>query len=442
MEDVLILSERDAARARKALARIETVLSPSYSLTLAAQGFAPSLLDRHATMLAARKSVLTKSLAAFDQVRNGDTSPADQWRTEPGAVLILARLAKGLSQRELALRLGMKEQQVQRYESEYYSAISLANLKKVAAFLNVNITATLASVADDGVSHLLEQAHDYPTDQLEKVVRFVKKSGWLPDKYLNAADSDPSTALLQYLASTRDRYGSPALLRTGLHADDYHNDLALLAWRARASDIAQHVSATLLAEFDPTDISWLKTLVRASVETDGPRQAVDILAAHGIALIVVPNVPSLKLDGAAFIESGVPVIALTLRYDRIDSFWFTLLHELGHIYLHLHSGLRLGFFDDTDTEQRDVAEQEANDFAGACIVPPDVWRTSPARITKSEGAVDKLAQSLEINPALLFGRIRKERGDYKLFTMRVGQGGVRRWWLDKAKEPEDGWTNE
>ena len=33
--------------------------------------------------------------------------------------------------------------------------------------------------------------------------------------------------------------------------------------------------------------------------------------------------------------NGAPVAALTLRYDRLDNFWFTLLHELAHIALHM-----------------------------------------------------------------------------------------------------------
>jgi HTH-type transcriptional regulator/antitoxin HigA len=442
MDDFLVLNERDAARARNALGRIDSSLTPANSLRLAAQGLPPALISRHTTMLKARRAVFAKALEVFDSLRGGELDAVDDWRKEPGVVLVLARIARGLSQRDLAGRLGMKEQQVQRYEADYYSTISLANLRKIAAFLNVEIQAKVAAKTDDLISDLFELAHEVSAQELQKVVRFVRRNDWLPEKYLSAADNDASAALIQYVASARDKFGSPALLRTGLNTEDYHKDLSLLAWRARASEIAQTAAAKIEVEFDPTDISWLKTLVQASRQEDGPRQAERIMAEHGVALIVIPHVPGLRLDGAAFIEGAIPVVALTIRYDRVDSFWFTLLHELGHIYLHLYSGLRLGFYDDIDHEKRDAAELEANEFAGACIISDEQWKTSPARVTKSEGAVERLADSLSINPALLFGRIRKERGNYKIFTDRVGQGGVRRWWQDNTKEPGDGWTDD
>ncbi|NJL20730.1 MAG: hypothetical protein HC895_07860 [Leptolyngbyaceae cyanobacterium SM1_3_5] len=48
----------------------------------------------------------------------------------------------------------------------------------------------------------------------------------------------------------------------------------------------------------------------------------------------VTHLPQTYLDGAALLlPDGTPVVALTLRYDRIDNFWFVLLHELGHILL-------------------------------------------------------------------------------------------------------------
>ena len=67
---------------------------------------------------------------------------------------------------------------------------------------------------------------------------------------------------------------------------------------------------------------------------DGPRQARDYLNRAGIALIALPHLAHTYLDGAAFMVDGRnPVIALTLRYDRLDNFWFVLLHELAHLRL-------------------------------------------------------------------------------------------------------------
>ena len=52
-------------------------------------------------------------------------------------MLIQARIAKGLSQRELAERLGLKEQQIQRYEATEYASASLTRIREVAAVYQV-----------------------------------------------------------------------------------------------------------------------------------------------------------------------------------------------------------------------------------------------------------------------------------------------------------------
>ena len=59
-----------------------------------------------------------------------------------------------------------------------------------------------------------------------------------------------------------------------------------------------------------------------------------------------------------------PVVALTIRYDRIDNFWFVLMHELIHISRHLNADLT-AFYDDLDVEDKtSIQEQEADDLAG------------------------------------------------------------------------------
>src|SRR5215208_5229999 len=73
---------------------------------------------------------------------------------------------------------------------------------------------------------------------------------------------------------------------------------------------------------------------------------------------------------------------MTIRFDRIDNFWFVLLHELGHIFLHHSSGLDDGFFDDMDADAETALEQQADDFAYDALIPKELWKTSPARFAK------------------------------------------------------------
>lgn len=53
--------------------------------------------------------------------------------------LIQARIARGLSQKELAERLGLKEQQIQRYEATDYASAKLSRVKQVLRALGIQL---------------------------------------------------------------------------------------------------------------------------------------------------------------------------------------------------------------------------------------------------------------------------------------------------------------
>ncbi|MEL6920178.1 MAG: ImmA/IrrE family metallo-endopeptidase, partial [Pseudomonadota bacterium] len=178
--------------------------------------------------------------------------------------------------------------------------------------------------------------------------------------------------------------------------------------------------------YQPLDILWLLDLVRISPESDGPQKVQQLLLEHGIVLIVEPQIQGMSVDGAAFLVGDVPVIGMTLLRDTLDNFWFTLLHELAHIILHYRTGLSSGFFDDFSSPDVDELEDEANLFASNMLIPEEIWRRSPARITKSPQPIETLAEQLGINSAIIFGRVRMERNNYKIFSDKIGRGAVRK----------------
>lgn len=110
---------------------------------------------------------------------------------------------------------------------------------------------------------------------------------------------------------------------------------ALLAWQTQALRLAQREA---LPAYDPAavDEAALRRLVQQSYFSTGPQNAQELLNHWGIHLIILRHLPRTYLDGASFLAPwGRPVVGLTLRYDRLDNFWFTLLHELAHVRLHL-----------------------------------------------------------------------------------------------------------
>ena len=84
-------------------------------------------------------SDLRSELREYEALKAGDFE-LDQLGVVSGlpAMLIKARIARGMSQRDLAERIGLKEQQIQRYEATDYASVSLSRIKDVVSGLSDN----------------------------------------------------------------------------------------------------------------------------------------------------------------------------------------------------------------------------------------------------------------------------------------------------------------
>jgi HTH-type transcriptional regulator/antitoxin HigA len=204
---------------------------------------------------------------------------------------------------------------------------------------------------------------------------------------------------------------------------------AIWAWTARVLILAKtappcgtYKSGTVTKEF-------MQEIARLSWSDRGPLLASEFLTNHGIRLIVEPHLPRTHLDGAAMLGfDGTPVIGLTIRHDRIDNFWYCLMHELAHIGRHLsHSNAQKDLFiDDLDSETDDAVEQEADALAAEALIPRRCWPKSSAARPWTPEAIHALAQELRIHPAIIAGRIRHDSGNYRILNNLVGHGAVRR----------------
>jgi HTH-type transcriptional regulator/antitoxin HigA len=230
----------------------------------------------------------------------------------------------------------------------------------------------------------------------------------------------------------------PALYRKNdqARANAKMDPYALKAWCWQL--LAQANATPLPATYQPgmVNAAFLRKVAKLSWSVEGPRLAREFLAKHGIHLVYVAHLPRTHLDGAALqLVDGTPVIGLTLRYDRLDNFWFCLLHELAHIGRHMDGKRDEAFIDDHTLGHvggsRDPKEDEADDWANAALIPSAVWQTSRVRDNPSPRAVAELAQQLEIHPAIVAGRIRHETGNFRLLSHFVGTGEVRRHFADE-----------
>ena len=218
------------------------------------------------------------------------------------------------------------------------------------------------------------------------------------------------------LSSVPGGFGlKPAMLRTTAHLRSNEKEMdgmALWAWQVRVLQRAQEQQLPANYEQGTVNREWMRRLAQLSWSEHGPRLAIEYLNRHGIHLIVEPHLPKTYLDGAVCVSAkGNPVIALTLRHDRVDNFWFTLMHELAHIALHV-DGTEMWFIDDLDAEGADETEQQADALAQEALVPTESLSRMGAHDASS---VVELARQLNISPCIVAGRLRYDTGEHRMF---------------------------
>ncbi|PSB02330.1 helix-turn-helix transcriptional regulator [Merismopedia glauca] len=87
---------------------------------------------------------LKQEIAEYEELKSGriETLQIDDINDLPIA-LIKARIALGMTQKELAEKIGTQEQQIQRYEADRYGAISFDRLMKVAVALGMSLQGSM-----------------------------------------------------------------------------------------------------------------------------------------------------------------------------------------------------------------------------------------------------------------------------------------------------------
>jgi len=260
------------------------------------------------------------------------------------------------------------------------------------------------------------------------------KRGWVEGfgGTLSEAKEQSEEVVRSFLKTISNFELQPALMRQHIRTGASMDEHALLAWRARVMILAQRET---VASFQPGSITseFMQRLVNLSYMDAGPELAQEFLAKNGIHLVTVQHLPRTHLDGAAMIlPEGAPLVALTLRHDRLDNFWFTLCHELAHLALHFDRDKDSWFVDDLDAEG-DQIENEADEFAANSLIPHEIWQRAAVRSDRTTASVRAFAASLRIHPAIVAGRIRREQNNYRILSRLVGQGCVRSFFFDESE---------
>lgn len=329
----------------------------------------------------------------------------------PGRIVKQEIEARGWSQKDLAAVLGRPEQTVSEIVNGVKQITPETALELAQAFgtspelwmnLEANYRLQIAQrqSRDDAIARRSQLYAALP-------LRAMARRGWLT---LRESPQELEQEVTRLLGAP---VGSDLVLPARLRSSSTRESLtyAQLAWlrRTEALAVGQLVGPWSPEHLEPLAAELL-TLTRKAEDVVG---APATLARWGVRCVLLRPLQKTYLDGAAFWLDQGPVVALTLRYDRIDSFWFTLLHEVAH----LAEGESATYVDQLENGNKDAGGNEleaceiaANQMAADWLIPPAAFRQF---VTKTEpyfsrASIEAFAAEQRRHPGIVLGRLQRE----------------------------------
>lgn len=317
---------------------------------------------------------------------------------------------------------------------------------RVSEILNRRRPLTLAMIRKlhEGLSIpaelLIGEAQTRPSSRFDQVdwrtfpLKEIVKRGWFGDVVASSRELRQRAEELLGGLILASEAACPGLvpLRLSPSADREQVAPALTAWKGRVWDLARQEAVDTSA---PTaiDRDFISEVVRLSFFDRGPLLAREMLAKTGIRFVVERQLPGTRLDGAVMrCTDGSAIVALTLRYDRLDHFWFTLCHELAHLALHVMDSDSTAILDDFSKEDEQEAEVEANRLAEDAMIPSEEWSQFVSHGAISKADILVFAQRQRLHPSIVAGRYQRQTHDYSQFRSLLGNGKVRSLFLPKT----------
>ncbi len=319
----------------------------------------------------------------------------------PGRVIKRELTARGWTQKDLAKIMGRPPQAISEIVQGKKSltpntAVQLAQAFGTSPELWINLESKYRL-------HLAQQkAQDPDIIRKRKIyellpVRELQKRGWL---YAGSEVTLLEQSVCKFLEiKTLDE--SPRLAirlrHTPTRIPEYREQLA---WTKRVQHLAY---AQEVKSFNRDSLrEAIPDLLRYAERAENIRQVPYFLHDLGVHFVIVPHLPHTYIDGAALTGSN-PIVALTLRYSRVDNFWFTLLHEIAHIVAG-HKGI---YLDDLDDRSENEIEREANQLAQEWLIPEEAYTAFRQECTHpiSRAAVLSFAKAVKRHPGIIVGRL-------------------------------------
>jgi HTH-type transcriptional regulator/antitoxin HigA len=357
-----------------------------------------------------RLEVLTVLIESYENSKYGVEPP------DPIDAIHFRMQEKGLKQADLIPYFGTSSRVSEVLNRRRPLTVPMIRALSVGLGISADILIGLGEASD---------ARPKAIDWSKFPIKEMMSRGWI-DTITGRAS--PEDIVRNYISGAGLQLGAAAFRRSlSGEATSPTTQYALYAWLARVIQRARAEQRSR-SRFDRSQLSagFLRDLAQMSWSDHGPILAIEFLQKNGIAVVIESQLKGTQLDGAALQDAdGMPIIGLTLRFDRLDSFWFTLLHEAVHIWKHIGDD-REAFVDDINASSDDRREAEANRLAREAFIPRMVWRRSDAYLSPSKASIESLARELRIHPAIIVGQLHRELGNYSLFNDMIGNRQVKR----------------
>ena len=226
-------------------------------------------------------------------------------------------------------------------------------------------------------------------------IKDMLKRGWI----------EPSENI-DVLEKQIDEFFSAPLTAAARKSAPYdETTVAQRAWLYRARRLA---AGSATAKYSKKKlIAGLDDLRALMVEPEEVRHVPRLLAELGVRFLVVEHLPHTKIDGACVWIGSSPVVVLSMRYDRIDSFWFTLAHEIGHVVNNDKFSLDVDLISKEPDRDKPKHEIKADEFASELLVPEDELDDFVARVYPlySKKKIDGFAARIGVHPGIVVGQL-------------------------------------
>jgi HTH-type transcriptional regulator / antitoxin HigA len=353
-------------------------------------------------------SLSDEFLSHLNQFTSGEVSGSI---ATPGEFLQEILDAQGMSQAELAHRMGRPVQVVNEIIKGTKlitpeTAIQLEEVTNVKSlvWMIIEHRHQLAKSKDQENVNLEEESKLVDTELYNELV----KLGKLP-KTPNRVEKAKELRKFLRVAS----FGN--LEQVGVYQAAYRvagkpSPIALAAWLRLGETLALDIqSEPYNKDMLKKSLPSLRKMTLLKPEEFSP-QLLSLLADCGIALVILPHLPKTYANGATFWQqSDRVVVMVTIRNSYADIFWFSLIHEIGHVLLHgkreTNITIKDGVYSDDKMKQR---EFEADRFASDLLIPSNEYREFAMNNHFTESSVRNFASKIEVSPGVVVGRLQHD----------------------------------